>query len=48
MEWINGRETLFNPIDTYCVFVDITFRGSILPNLPADANQTTHSPPARE
>ena len=45
MESINGRETLLNPKDTYCVFVGDPFSDSILSNL-SGANQATHfSPP---
>jgi hypothetical protein len=41
-------ETLLRPKDTYRIFIDITFSGSILSNLIAGANQTTHFPPPGE
>jgi hypothetical protein len=40
--------TLLRPKDTYRIFIDITFSGSILSNLVTGANQTTHFPPPGE
>jgi hypothetical protein len=45
---MRGRKALLRPNNTYCIFVDITFGGSILSNLLAGTDKATHFPPPRD
>lgn len=45
---MRGRKALLRPRNTYCIFVDITFSGSILSNLLAGTDKATHFSPPRD